>query len=349
MDAFYASVEQRDQPHLKGKPVVVGGSPQGRGVVAAASYEARAFGIRSAMSAFQAVRLCPQAVFIRPRFQAYKEVSQQIRAIFLNYTDLMEPLSLDEAYLDVTQNKANIPSATWVAEAIRRDIFQATRLTASAGVAPNKFLAKVASDVNKPNGICVIRPEEAVSFVASLPIGRFHGIGKATEARMLGLGIEHGAHLRERSQTELIQLFGKIGSFYYQIARGEDPRPVRTDYIRKSVSSEETYQRDLYGQIAIDKELLRLSEEVSRRLARAKAWGKTVHIKVRFPDFTSVTRSASASDHHQEAHWLAEHAIDMVRGTPAYQRGVRLLGVGVSNLLFEGESDHGIQLWLPFQ
>ena len=348
MDAFYASVEQRDQPDLKGKPVVVGGSPQGRGVVAAASYEARSFGIRSAMSAYQAVRLCPQAVFIRPRFQAYKAVSIQIREIFHQYADLVEPLSLDEAYLDVTYNKKDLPSATWVAQAIRKQIYETTQLTASAGVAPNKFLAKVASDMNKPNGLYVITPDEAVAFVAKLPIGRFHGIGKATEARMHQLGIRHGSDLRELSLTELLQHFGKIGSFYYHIVRGLDPRPVRTDTIRKSVSSEETYGSDLRAQHEMEEELKRLSHEVSVRLQRSRAWGKTVSLKVRYPDFTTVTRSISASDHHQEPDWLAAHALALLVQTDATTKGVRLLGIGVSNLLFEDDSSSGIQLWLPF-
>lgn len=349
MDAFYASVEQRDRPELKGRPVVVGGSPKGRGVVAAASYEARKYGIRSAMSAYQAVKLCPKAVFVKPRFQAYKEVSREIREIFFEYTDLVEPLSLDEAYLDVTENKRAWPSATWVAQAIRKDILRVTGLTASAGVAPNKFLAKVASDINKPNGIFVVTPEDAIPFIAQLPIGRFHGIGKATEKRMLQVGIHTGADLREKALAELIQHFGKIGSFYYQIARGEDPRRVRVDHVRKSVSSEETYARDLRDPNHMEQEIMRLCQQVSQRMARIKAWGKTITIKVRYPDFTTVSRSISSSDHHQEADWLVAHALSLFKQTDASERGVRLLGVGTSNLLFEGETGQGIQLWLPFE
>lgn len=348
MDAFYASVEQRDNPKLRGKPVMVGGSPQGRGVVAAASYEARRYGVHSAMSAYRAVQLCPRGHFVRPRFHVYKAVSQQIREIFFKYTDLVEPLSLDEAYLDVTENKPGIPSATWVANAIRKEIFETTHLTASAGVASNKFLAKVASDVNKPNGICVITPDRVGSFIAALPIGKFHGVGKATEARMHTYGIRAGSDLLGWSRSDLIQTFGKVGSFYYEIVRGKDPREVKPNRVRKSVSSEETYARDLRESERMELELERLSADVHRRMQRIRAWGKTVTLKARYPDFTTVTRSSSSRDHHNDPDWLRQRAVALLALTEAKQRGVRLLGVGVSNLLFEDETGSGVQLWLPF-
>lgn len=245
MDAFYASVEQRDNPQLRGKPIVVGGNPDSRGVVATCSYEARRFGIHSAMSCARAYRLCPQVVFVRPRFDAYQKVSQQIREIFFRYTDLVEPLSLDEAYLDVTTNKPGIQSATWVAQNICNEIRQKTSLTASAGVSYNKFLAKIASDVKKPNGLTVVTPEEAESFIAQLLIRRFHGVGRVTEKKMQKLGILTGADLRQHSLAELNKNFGKAGQYYFNIARGIDLRPVMPNRIRKSIGKETTLSEDI--------------------------------------------------------------------------------------------------------
>jgi len=241
MDAFYASVEQRDQPHLRGKPVAVGGSRK-RGVVAAASYEARRYGVRSAMPSMTASRLCPDLIFVKPRFEAYKEVSLQIRSIFAEYTDLIEPLSLDEAYLDVTENKKQITSATEIAEAIRAEIFTQTQLTASAGVSFNKFLAKIASDINKPNGIKVIRPKEALAFLEKLPVEKFHGIGKVTAARMHKMGIRTGADLKQLDEIEMFKRFGKPGRHYYRIVRAEDHRPVQPNRRRIHVETFRTHR-----------------------------------------------------------------------------------------------------------
>jgi DNA polymerase-4 len=244
MDAFYASVEQLDNPELAGKPVIVGGRPDSRGVVAACSYEARRFGIRSAMPCAHAYKRCPEAIFVRPRMARYKEISEQIMRIFLRYTDLVEPMSLDEAYLDVTSNIKQQPSATLLAREICQAILDETGLTASAGVSCNKFVANIASDLNKPNGISVIEPDRVQDFLATLPIGKFHGIGKVTEARMLQLNIRTGADLRNCSRIELAEYFGKNGNFYYDIVRGRDPRPVRTSRVRKSVGSERTLKED---------------------------------------------------------------------------------------------------------
>lgn len=349
MDAFYASVEQRDRPDLQGRPVVVGGRPEGRGVVAAASYEARQFGVHSAMPAAQAIKLCPGAVFVRPRFDAYRAISQQIRAIFYDYTDLVEPLSLDEAYLDVTANKQGIPSATWVANAIRERIFQVTRLTASAGVAPNKFLAKIASDVNKPNGIFVITPERAERFVAQLPIGKFHGIGKATEKRMHGLGIFHGEDLRERAELELVRHFGKAGRFYYRIARGIDERPVTPHRLRKSVGVEETFSKDLRDVEAMRAELHALAEESSRRLRKADVAGKTIILKLRYADFETVTRGRTGDRYVDDVATLFATVDGLMQQTDAVQRRVRLLGITVTNLNNQqrAKPDGAVQLMLP--
>ena len=265
MDAFFASVEQRDFPHLRGKPVAVGGSPQGRGVVAAASYEARAFGVRSAMPAAQALRLCPQLHFVKHRFEVYRGVSHQIRDIFEAFTGLIEPLSLDEAFLDVTDHPdAGRPE--FLAQSIRQAVADTTQLTCSAGIAPNKFLAKVASDMHKPNGQFYIPPEAAFSFIQTLPIRKFYGIGPSTEKRMKELGIQTGGDLQARSEAELVQLFGKTGHFYYQIAQGLDDRPVRTERIRKSVSVEETFFTDLRSVLEIQRALYQVCVELDRRL-----------------------------------------------------------------------------------
>ena len=245
MDAFFAAVEQRDNPELRGKPVIVGGDPGGRGVVATCSYEARRFGIHSAMSCARAYRLCPQARFVPPRFEAYRTVSLQIREIFHQYTDLVEPLSLDEAFLDVTDNKPAIQSATWVAQEILQKIKQVTGLTASAGVSYNKFLAKIASDMHKPDGLTVVTPEQAKAFIEVLPVRRFHGVGRVTEKRMQTLGILTGADLKKRPQQELDKNFGKAGQYYYQIARGIDLRPVLPNRVRKSIGKETTLSEDI--------------------------------------------------------------------------------------------------------
>ncbi|MDJ0836413.1 MAG: DNA polymerase IV [Acidobacteriota bacterium] len=347
MDAFFASVEQRDFPHLRGKPVVVGGRPGKRGVVAAASYEARRFGIHSAMPSLQAQKRCPHAVFVPARFDVYRSVSGQIREIFLDYTELVEPLSLDEAYLDVTENKKGNPSATLIANEIRSRIFQKTRLTASAGVAPNKFLAKVASDINKPNGIFVIPPKRVLSFIEQLPIGKFHGIGKATEKRMHELGIYTGADLRQRTERELIRHFGKTGAYYYKISRGQDDREVVPHRERKSVGVEETFVDDLETEEEMAHILKTLAKELERRLKKGKLSGKTVTLKLRYPDFDTITRAHTLDNYVFKADVLFRVAISHLKETEALKRRVRLLGITVSNLE-RTDIKREVQLWLPF-
>lgn len=348
MDAFYASVEQRDFPQLRGRPVVVGGQPGKRGVVAAASYEARKFGIRSAMPSSQAQARCAHLVFVRPRFEVYRAVSRRIRAIFFQYTDLVEPLSLDEAYLDVTDNKAGNPSATLVAQEIRKKIWEQTQLTSSAGVAPNKFLAKVASDVNKPNGICVVRPDQAADFVGQLPIGRFHGIGKATEKRMHKLGIYTGAQLRDLEEVDLIRHFGKVGSWYFRIARGYDDRKVTPHRVAKSVGVEETFDRDLTTLEEMEAELRALAEELAHRLERAGTSGKTVTLKLRYANFETITRSRSGKTYVRESEDLFRQAKAHLLSSGALGKAVRLLGITVSSLDNQADPIHEVQLKLPF-
>lgn len=348
MDAFYASVEQRDHPELKGKPVVVGGRPGNRGVVAAASYEARRYGIRSAMPSGRAYELCPDAVFLKPRFDVYKAVSGQIREIFFKYTDLVEPLSLDEAFLDVTHNKKGIPSATWVAEAIRKQIFETTALTASAGVACNKFLAKIASDVNKPNGIFVIPPQQSEAFVAALPIGKFFGVGKATEKRMHELGIFNGSDLKNWSEYDLVRHFGKSGTFYYKISRGVDERSVKPNRIRKSVGVERTYNEDIGSPDVMREEIQALAEELSRRLKRNHTAGKTLTLKLRYDDFETITRARTVDSYLSETESLSGIGVELLNTqTDADKRKVRLLGLTVSNLLAGEKKGNRQQLLLP--
>ena len=293
MDAFYASVEQRDNPQLRGKPVVVGGDPDSRGVVATCSYEARRYGIHSAMSCARAYRLCPQVIFVRPRFSAYHEVSRQIREIFQRYTDLIEPLSLDEAYLDVTINKPGIQSATWVAQIIRQVIKKETGLTASAGISYNKFLAKIASDVKKPDGLTVVTPERAEQFIAKLPVRRVHGVGRVTEKKMQNLGILTGADLRLRSRQELDRNFGKAGEYYFNSARGIDLRPVVPNRVRKSIGKETTLIEDTadHGQILTI--IGDLAAKVAMLLREKKTSGLTLTLKVKYSNFQIVTRSIS--------------------------------------------------------
>lgn len=331
MDAFFASVEQRDNPSLRNRPVAVGGNPDSRGVVAAASYEARQFGIHSAMPCSYAYRKCPQAVFVKPRFEAYREVSQQIHAIFAQYTDLIEPLSLDEAYLDVTENKENNPSATRIAQAIRKQIKEKTGLTASAGVSYNKFIAKIASDYNKPDGIKVVLPKEGEAFVAQLAIGKFYGIGRATEGKMRALDIENGAHLKKKPLDFLIQHFGKAGSFYYQIARGIDKREVNSHRIRKSLGSESTFSNDILNRDELLKHLSVLAKEVSKDLLKKNIKGKTITLKVKFSDFVQVTRSKTIEHDINDYDTIYSLCKMLLTKTDAGQRKVRLLGVSLSS------------------
>lgn len=330
MDAFYASVEQRDNPELKGKPVAVGGSAE-RGVVAAASYEARKYGVRSAMPSKTAFSKCPNLIFVKPRFDIYKAVSNQIREIFFDYTDLVEPLSLDEAYLDVTSNKKNMPSATIIAKEIKKRIKETTLLTASAGISINKFLAKVASDVNKPDGIFLIPPEDAVSYVEKLAIEKFFGIGKVTAEKMHKLGIRNGLDLKKFSETELVRNFGKSGSYYYKIARAEDDRVVNPNRIRKSLGAENTFSTDLQQTEAIIGELENIVEVLSNRMKRSGTKGKTLTVKIKYADFKLITRSKSVDYWIEEEKQITQLYEDII-GSVDIRNGIRLLGLTLSNL-----------------
>ncbi len=337
MDAFYASVEQRDDPALRGRPVAVGGTRE-RGVVAAASYEARRYGVRSAMASALARRMCPDLVFVRPRFDVYREVSRQIHAIFAEYTDLIEPLSLDEAYLDVTENHQGIATATDVARAIRARISEETGLTASAGVSYNKFIAKLASDHNKPDGLCVVRPEQGLAFIARLPVGRFHGIGPVTATRMEKLGIHSGADLRRCGREFLAQQFGKSGDYFYLAARAIDHRPVRPDRVRKSIGSENTFFTDLYSHEDLAAALLESSETVARHAERTGKAGRTVSIKLRYADFRTLTRARTLTVPIADAARIQEVALALLAPLEPVELGVRLLGVTLSSL-GEGEEE----------
>jgi DNA polymerase-4 len=330
MDAFYASVEQRDDPALRGRPVAVGGARE-RGVVAAASYEARTYGVRSAMPSVTARRLCPELIFVKPRFEIYKAVSNQIREIFALFTDLIEPLSLDEAYLDVTADKAGIGSARDIAEAIRSRIRAETGLTASAGVSYNKFLAKLASDYDKPDGLFVVRPSQGEAFVAALPVARFHGIGPVTAARMARLGIHTGADLRSRSLVELQEQFGKSASYYYWAARGRDDRPVRPDRIRKSLGAETTFFDDLLSEQAMVEALDGIAATVWRRAEQAGAFGRTVTLKLKYNDFRIVTRARSLPQPVLAHDALHQAGVELLRPLCPVSRGVRLLGLTLSS------------------
>lgn len=332
MDAFYAAVEQRDRPELRGLPVIVGGDPNGRGVVATCSYEARKFGIHSAMPAAHAVRLCPDAIFVRPRFEAYKDASRQIQAVFARYTDLIEPLSLDEAYLDVTDCEVMHGSATLIAKQIKQAIWDETRLVASAGVSYNKFLAKQASDLEKPDGLTLITPEQGPDFVAKLMIGKFHGIGKATEARMNALGIESGADLRNWPLERLQQVFGKSASYYYQVSRGDDPRAVVSERVRKSIGAENTFAKDLENPEDMLLRLKPLAQEVGQSLRVRGFAACTVTLKVKYDDFQQITRSVTPDAPVRSPAEIESLLPQLLNKTEAGERKVRLLGVTASNL-----------------
>lgn len=349
MDAFFASVEQRDHPEYRKKPVVVGGSPQGRGVVAAASYEARKFGIHSAMPASRAVKLCPRAIFLKPRFEVYKEVSQQIREIFFDYTDLVEPLSLDEAYLDVTENKIGNPSATLIAKEIKKRVREVTGLTASAGVAGNKFLAKIASDLDKPDGLSVITPDQAESFIEELEISRFYGVGKATSKKMESLGIRTGADLKKWEEIELVKQFGKSGHHYYKIVRGIDNRSVKPDRIRKSIGKERTFSEDVSDLEWITDFLDELAVKIETSMKKLNAAGKTITLKVRYADFETVTRSYTLPNYTDRSEDLANVSKRLLNETEAGAREIRLLGISVSTLNLAEGGIIGEQLEIPFK
>jgi DNA polymerase-4 len=331
MDAFFASVEQRDNPALRGLPVAVGGS-SGRGVVAAASYEARAFGVKSAMPSVTAKRLCPDLIFCRSRFDVYREVSQQIRDIFSRYTDLIEPPSLDEAYLDVTHDLAGIGSATKIAQAVRRDIHAETQLTASAGVSYNKFLAKLASDQNKPNGICVIRPGEGAAFVQGLPIRRFHGVGPRGEQKMHRLGILTGADLAAKDPVWLHAHFGSSADYLYRAARGIDLRPVRVNRVRKSVGGERTFGEDIAAAPALRDTLETIVDIVWDRIERAEAKGRTVTLKLKYNDFILHTRSRTVPHLVEDKGTLATVARELLDAELPLPRPIRLMGLTLSSL-----------------
>ncbi|WP_229379965.1 DNA polymerase IV [Fibrella forsythiae] len=331
MDAFYASVEQRDDPSLRGKPVAVGGSRE-RGVVAAASYEARVFGVRSAMPSSTARRKCPDLVFVKPRFDVYKAVSQQIRAVFADYTPLIEPLSLDEAYLDVTENLKHMTSATQIAQQIKLAIKEATGLTASAGVSYNKFLAKLASDHNKPDGLFVIKPTQGLAFVETLRVGQFHGIGPATAAKMNQLGIATGLDLRQQTEAFLVRHFGKAGRFYHAIANAIDDRPVRPDRERKSIGSETTFSTDLFTWDELTDGLQGPITDLWQDCQRLKTVGRTLTLKVKFADFQQITRSRSFGSPISDATQLTFLAYELMTVLMPLPKGVRLLGVSLSNL-----------------
>jgi len=331
MDAFFASVEQRDNPELRGWPVAVGGSAA-RGVVAAASYEARAFGVRSAMPSVTAKRRCPELVFVKPRFEVYRNVSRQIQGIFRRFTDLIEPLSLDEAYLDVTEDRLQLGSATRIAQRIREQIREESRLTASAGVSYNKFLAKIASDQNKPDGMCVVRPEEGASFVAALPARRFYGVGPKTADKMARLGIHTGADLRRQELDFLREHFGKSADYLYHASRGVDQRPVKPDRVRKSIGGERTYGEDLHGEAELRAALEKIADIVWERVAQHGARGRTVTLKLKYNDFRQVTRARSLDVPVPDRATLASVGQELLGGELPVPLGVRLLGLTVSSL-----------------
>lgn len=330
MDAFFASVEQLDNPELKGKPIAVGGGEK-RGVVAAASYEARKFGVRSAMSGFTAKKLCPNLIFIKPRFDRYREISQQIRKIFFEYTDLVEPLSLDEAYLDVTLNKKNFPSATLIAQEIRQKIEQQTGLTASAGISVNKFIAKIASDFNKPNGQKTVTEQEIIPFLESLDIRKFYGIGKVTAAKMYQLGIYTGKDLISKELNFLETHFGNSGNYFYQIARGIHNSPVVPFHIPKSVGVEHTFDENIFSEISAIEKLENISQELYNRLKKKELSGKTITLKIKFSDFTTQTRSKTFPYFVSDPKLILSIATELLF-QEKIRDSVRLLGISVSNL-----------------
>ncbi|WP_407404450.1 DNA polymerase IV [Chryseobacterium sp.] len=346
MDAFYASVEQHDHPELKGKPLAVGGGH--RGVVAAASYEARKFGVRSAMSSKLAIQKCPHLIFVPPRFARYKEISKQIRAIFYEYTDLVEPLSLDEAYLDVTENKKGIESANSIAKEIRQKIFEQTGLTASAGISVNKFLAKVASDINKPNGQKTIHPERVEKFLENLPVEKFYGVGKVTANKMFTHGIFKGKDLKNKTLTQLTQLFGKSGAYFYNVVRGIHHSEVKPNRIQKSVAVERTFSEDLADDQQINEKIEILSKELHQRLQKNTVSGRCLTLKVKYKDFTVFTRSLTKEEYFTSTEEYFSVAKKLWELRPL-DKAVRLLGLSLSHLSTEEKNPKSIQLKIPFE
>ncbi len=337
MDAFYASVEELDNPELKGKPVAVGGSEK-RGVVSAANYEARKFGVRSAISGYLAKKNCPHIIFVKPRFARYKEISNQVRAIFYDYTDLVEPLSLDEAYLDVTINKKGNPSATLIAKEIRQRIFDEVGLAASAGISINKFIAKIASDINKPNGQKTVNPEEVIPFLEKLEIRKFYGVGKVTAEKMYKLGVFTGLDLKQKSVAFLEEHFGKSGNHYYQVVRGIHTSEVKPHRIPKSVGAERTFSENLSSEIFMLERLEHIAEELERRLIKSKIAGKTVTLKIKYSDFTLQTRSKTLPYFISDKTLLLETAKDLLY-QEEIKNSVRLLGISLANLNTDKEKN----------
>ncbi|MGO3260612.1 MAG: DNA polymerase IV [Mesonia sp.] len=330
MDAFYASVEQLDDPELRGKAIAVGGGSK-RGVVAAASYEARKFGVKSAMSGALAYKLCPQLIFVKTNFDRYREISQRIRKIFFEYTDLVEPLSLDEAYLDVTENKKGNPSATLIAKEIREKIKEKTGLNASAGISINKFVAKIASDYNKPNGQKTVHPEEVEDFIQALEIRKFHGVGKVTATKMYSLGIFTGADLKEKSLAFLQENFGKSGPYYYNTVRGIHLSEVKPNRIRKSLGAERTFLENISSEIFMLERLEHIAEEIERRLKKSQVAGKTITLKIKYSDFSLQTRSKTLSYYIASKELILETAKELLY-QEKMKNSVRLLGISLSNL-----------------
>ena len=342
MDCFFAAIHQRDDPSLRGKPVIIGGSPQGRGVVAAASYEVRRYGVHSAMPAARAIKLCPHAVFIKPEGKRYKEESEKIFQIFHDFTPLVQPASLDEAYLDVSQHLGELPSATAVAQEIRRRVREERGLAVSVGVAPNRLVAKIASDYHKPDGLTVVKPHQVQEFLDPMPVRRLHGVGPATEKAIHELGAETIAELRAIPLDVLLKRFGRHGRGLYNSSRGIDERPVRVDRVRKSLGHERTYAQDLRSLAAMDEQLEFLSQKVSEDLRRREIFGRTVTVKVRYPDFTTLTRARTLPAPTASAERISTAVRELLRQTSATENGVRLLGVTMSSLV---HGDKG-QLWL---
>lgn|SRR5690606_13251817 len=346
MDAFYASVDQRDFPELRGRPLAVGGSPDGRGVVATASYEARKFGVKSAMPSRQALQLCPHLTFTRPRFDVYKQVSQQIREIFRRYTDIIEPLSLDEAFLDVSTDKKGIGSALDIAHEIKKAIQEELQLTASAGISVNKFIAKIASDQNKPNGLTFIGPSKIHAFLGALPIERFFGVGKVTASKMRQLNIHTGADLKKYDEQTLVHLFGKTGHYFYNMARGIDDREVQPNRETKSLSVEDTFGEDLQERDIIIEELDRIADRLNKRLKIRNLSGKTLTLKIKFNDFTQITRSLSAPYVFSDKALIHRTACTLLDRVDLHNKKIRLLGITISNFTQIELMQQAIQLKL---
>ncbi|WP_432714427.1 DNA polymerase IV [Pedobacter sp.] len=340
MDAFYASVEQRDFPEYKGKAIAVGGSPEGRGVIATASYEARQYGIHSAMSSKKAIQLCPFLIFVRPRFDAYKEASIHIREIFSRFTDLIQPLSLDEAYLDVTQDKLGIGSALEIAAKIKQLIKEELQLTASAGVSINKFVAKIASDINKPDGLTFIGPSKIESFMEKLHVEKFHGVGKVTAEKMKLRGLHTGADLKKLTEAELVHLFGKSGHFYYKIVRGLDDRKVESNRETKSVGAEDTFSHDLVYEEEMHLELEKIARIVETRINKNQLKARTITLKIKFSDFRTITRSKSFPRAIASYDFIFQAAKNLLATVDMQGQSVRLLGITTSNF---GEDTLGNQ------